>query len=130
VAYCLIACVSSVASSGLQLTNCRGVFVYTVLNGLIALTVWLSGGRLEPREYDAKEYWSWRGSGKKPWFVRAVRTSCFSNGDHDSKRQFNMQDDHESSYAPGSRMGSSDHKEDGVHMVTIPQRAVTPRSVH
>ncbi|KAJ0165916.1 putative xanthine/uracil permease [Colletotrichum tanaceti] len=93
-----------------------GVFVYTVLNGLIALTVWLSGGRLEPREYDAKEYWSWRGSGKKPWFVRAVRTSCFSNGDHDSKRQFNMQDDHESSYAPGSRMGSSDHKEDGVHM--------------
>ncbi|WQF89707.1 Putative nucleobase cation symporter 2 family [Colletotrichum destructivum] len=130
VAYGLIACVSSVASSGLQLTNGRGVFVYTVLNGLIALTVWLSGGRLEPREYDAKEYWSWRGSGKKPWFVRAVRTSCFSNGDHDSKRQFNMQDDHESSYAPGSRMGSSDHKEDGVHMVTIPQRAVTPRSVH
>ncbi|KAK1526178.1 permease [Colletotrichum costaricense] len=100
-----------------------GVFVYTVLNGLIALTVWLSGGRIEPREYDAKEYWSWRGSGKKPWFVRAVRNSCFSNGDNDSKRQFNMQDDHDSSYAPGSRMGSSDQKEDGVHMVTIPQRA-------
>ncbi|KAL0932981.1 purine transporter [Colletotrichum truncatum] len=30
-----------------------GVFVYTVLNGLIALTVWLSGGRLEPLESDA-----------------------------------------------------------------------------
>ncbi|WYZ46521.1 hypothetical protein EsH8_IX_000746 [Colletotrichum jinshuiense] len=108
-----------------------GVFVYTVLNGLIALTVWLSGGRLEPREYDAKEYWSWRGSGKKPWFVRAVRTSCFSYGDGDSKRSFNMQDiDHESSYGRGSRVGSTHQKDDGVHTVTIPQRAATPHSVH
>ncbi|KAK1594006.1 permease [Colletotrichum navitas] len=106
-----------------------GVFVYSVLNGLIALTVWLSGGRLEPREYDAKEYWSWRSTGKKPWFVRAVRTSCFSNGDEDSKRQFHIHDDHESTYAPGSRIGSTHQKEEGVHMVTIPQRAATPRSV-
>ncbi|KAI8249619.1 putative xanthine/uracil permease [Colletotrichum sp. SAR 10_98] len=61
-----------------------GVFVYTVLNGLIALTVWLSGGRLEPREYDMKEYWSWKGSGKQPWFVRAVRAQgCFGHADAD-----------------------------------------------
>ncbi|KAF9870810.1 permease [Colletotrichum karsti] len=87
-----------------------GVFVYTVLNGLIALTVWLSGGRLEPREYDMKEYWSWKGSGKQPWFVRAVRAqACFGHADADSKRSFNMHDpDHESSFGPSSRLVESD----------------------
>ncbi|KAF6842532.1 permease [Colletotrichum musicola] len=87
-----------------------GVFVYTVLNGLIALTVWLSGGRLEPREYDLKEYWSWKGSGKKPWFVRAVRAQgCLGHSDDDSKRSFNMHDaDHESSLGPASRLVESD----------------------
>ncbi|GKT52496.1 putative xyloglucan-specific endo-beta-1,4-glucanase A [Colletotrichum spaethianum] len=43
-----------------------GVFVHTFLNSLMILTVWLSGGRLEPLKYDAKEYWSWRASGTKP----------------------------------------------------------------
>ncbi|CAM1510232.1 Fc.00g005670.m01.CDS01 [Cosmosporella sp. VM-42] len=50
-----------------------GVFIYTVLNGLIGLVVYLSGGHLEPREYDLKEYWTWKGTGKAPWFVRACR---------------------------------------------------------
>ncbi|EEU42026.1 uncharacterized protein NECHADRAFT_96853 [Fusarium vanettenii 77-13-4] len=50
-----------------------GVFVYTVLNGLIAIVVFLSRGQLEPREYDLKEYWTWKGSGRAPWFVRAIR---------------------------------------------------------
>ncbi|KAK4082178.1 uncharacterized protein Triagg1_1990 [Trichoderma aggressivum f. europaeum] len=50
-----------------------GLFVYTILNGLIGLVVFLSGNRIEPREYDLKEYWTWRGSGRAPWFVRAMR---------------------------------------------------------
>lgn len=50
-----------------------GLFVYTILNGLIGLVVFLSGHRIEPREYDLKEYWTWRGSGRAPWFVRAMR---------------------------------------------------------
>ncbi|EHK15190.1 uncharacterized protein TRIVIDRAFT_175575 [Trichoderma virens Gv29-8] len=50
-----------------------GLFVYTTLNGLIGLVVFLSSNRIEPREYDLKEYWTWRGSGRAPWFVRAMR---------------------------------------------------------
>ncbi|KAF4332856.1 major facilitator superfamily transporter AGZA family xanthine uracil permease [Fusarium beomiforme] len=50
-----------------------GVFVYAVVNGLIGITVFVSRGRLEPREYDLKEYWAWKGSGRAPWFVRAIR---------------------------------------------------------
>ncbi|ODA78538.1 hypothetical protein RJ55_05919 [Drechmeria coniospora] len=37
-----------------------GLFVYTVLNGLVGLVVWCSAGRLEPREYELKEYWTWK----------------------------------------------------------------------
>ncbi|UPL02661.1 hypothetical protein LCI18_013595 [Fusarium solani-melongenae] len=66
-----------------------GVFVYTVLNGLIALVVWLSRGQLEPREYDLKEYWTWKGSGRAPWFVRAIRrrVSDDDSDDDDDDRQ-------------------------------------------
>lgn len=52
---------------------CSGILVYTVLNGLVGILVYVSGGRLEPREYDLKEYWTWKGSGRRPWFVRAIR---------------------------------------------------------
>ncbi|KAG5929038.1 hypothetical protein E4U42_007349 [Claviceps africana] len=50
-----------------------GILVYTVLNGLVGIVSYVSGGRLEPREYDLKEYWTWKGSGRRPWFVRAIR---------------------------------------------------------
>ncbi len=55
------------------LTFTSGIFVYTMLNGLIGIVVYISGGKWEPREYDLKEYWSWKGAGQPPWFVRAVR---------------------------------------------------------
>ncbi|RSL77206.1 hypothetical protein CEP51_009279 [Fusarium floridanum] len=66
-----------------------GVFVYTILNGLIALVVFLSRGQLEPREYDLKEYWTWKGSGRAPWFVRAIRrrvTDDDSDDDDDDRQ--------------------------------------------
>ncbi|KAG5946046.1 hypothetical protein E4U53_006649 [Claviceps sorghi] len=50
-----------------------GILVYTVLNGLVGIVAYISGGRLEPREYDLKEYWTWKGSGRRPWFIRAIR---------------------------------------------------------
>ncbi|RKK98941.1 hypothetical protein BFJ68_g13391 [Fusarium oxysporum] len=50
-----------------------GVFVYAVLNGLVGLVVWATRGYVEPREYDLKEYWTWKGSGRAPWFIRAIR---------------------------------------------------------
>ncbi|RDA88943.1 hypothetical protein CP532_0672 [Ophiocordyceps camponoti-leonardi (nom. inval.)] len=49
-----------------------GLFVYAVLNGLVGLVVLITGGRIEPREYELKEYWTWKGVGRPPWFVRAI----------------------------------------------------------
>ncbi|SPJ71184.1 related to purine transporter azgA [Fusarium torulosum] len=60
-----------------------GVFVYAVLNGLIGLVVFVSRGYIEPREYDLKEYWTWRGSGRAPWFVRAIRRHRNTNNSDD-----------------------------------------------
>ncbi len=54
----------------------RGLFVYAMLNGLVGVVVWCSGGRIEPREYDLKEYWTWRGGGRAPWLVRAIKSHC------------------------------------------------------
>lgn len=54
-------------------TAISGIFVYTMLNGLIGAVVCVSGGRCEPREYDLKEYWTWKGIGQPPWFIRAIR---------------------------------------------------------
>ncbi|GJN81187.1 nucleoside transporter [Purpureocillium lilacinum] len=53
-----------------------GLFVYAMLNGLVGVVVWCSGGRIEPREYDLKEYWTWRGGGRAPWLVRAIKSHC------------------------------------------------------
>ncbi|KAG8675976.1 hypothetical protein FPOAC2_02058 [Fusarium poae] len=50
-----------------------GVFVYAVLNGLVGIVVLVSRGYIEPSEYDLKEYWTWKGSGRAPWFIRAIR---------------------------------------------------------
>ncbi|KAG7118202.1 hypothetical protein HYQ44_005345 [Verticillium longisporum] len=100
-----------------------GVFVYAVLNGLIALTVYISGRRLEPRDYDSKEYWSWKGygMGKPPWFVRAVRSKgCIAGSDDapdeiDEVSKRSTMQEHESAYG--------DNREGAVS----PNRAVTPR---
>ncbi|KAG8420331.1 hypothetical protein J3459_011176 [Metarhizium acridum] len=53
-----------------------GIFVYTILNGLVGIVVYVSGGRIEPREYDLKEYWTWKGIGRPPWFVRVLKHRC------------------------------------------------------
>ncbi|KAM0274887.1 hypothetical protein ACHAQH_007776 [Verticillium albo-atrum] len=103
-----------------------GIFVYAVLNGLIALTVYVSGRRLEPRDYDSKEYWSWKGygMGKAPWFVRTARSKgCLAGSDDgpdeaDEVSKRSTMNEHESAY------------DDNREGTTTPQRAVTPQSVH
>jgi AGZA family xanthine/uracil permease-like MFS transporter len=91
-----------------------GVFVYAVLNGAIGLVVILSGGRIEPREYDLKEYWTWKGSGRPPWFIRAIKSRCQPN-------RYTEQDD----LVEDSRTGSSAKDEP----IAIAERAVLPREV-
>lgn len=71
-----------------------GLFVYTILNGLIGLVVFLSNGRIEPREYDLKEYWTWKGSGRPPWFVRVMRR------DRSHVSPSSSADDHDNSVPP------------------------------
>ncbi|UKZ83726.1 hypothetical protein TrVFT333_011535 [Trichoderma virens FT-333] len=111
-----------------------GLFVYTTLNGLIGLVVFLSGNRIEPREYDLKEYWTWRGSGRAPWFVRAMRkgdghdspssgdshnnngnTTATSSvpGEEESQRGFNIQHDCDNLCTKGDSGTTEDHS--GVH---------------
>lgn len=93
---------------------------------MIALVVWVSGGRLEPREYDLKEYWSWKGPGQPPWFVRAIKNGgCFWKDWGDtSKRGLNLSEENDSSFNH-SRLGSSDNK-DGTEIASASQRVLTP----
>jgi AGZA family xanthine/uracil permease-like MFS transporter len=80
--------------------------VYTVLNGIIGLIVFLSAGYFEPREYDLKEYWTWKGSGRPPWFVRALRRRRNRQGPEAGIRsQNNSADDPAESI--GTNAGSS-----------------------
>ncbi|KAF4982034.1 hypothetical protein FZEAL_2284 [Fusarium zealandicum] len=113
-----------------------GVFVYAVLNGLIGLVVFLSGGYLEPREYDLKEYWTWKGSGRAPWFVRAIRRrrNVVHDDDDDDEDDDDAVDEHPSSsdiamtnidYAgrrdhSSSTGGTSTAKDDGITMAEHP----------
>ena len=37
---------------------------------MIGFTMWLSRGSLAPKDYDQKEYWTWKPAGEKPIIVR------------------------------------------------------------
>jgi adenine/guanine/hypoxanthine permease len=106
-----------------------GIFVYAVLNGLVAIVVWASGGKLEPREYDLKEYWTWKGQGRLPWFVRAMqnRGRWWGQDDEDRKNNSNLSDENNSSFEH-SRLGSADNKS-RVDVVTVPQRTLSPHTL-
>ncbi|KAL1898932.1 hypothetical protein Cpir12675_001684 [Ceratocystis pirilliformis] len=109
-----------------------GVFVYTALNSMIAVAVWASGGRLEPREYDMKEYWTWKGMGRQPWFVRAVRNRgrFWYDQDDPTKQGYNLEEDHDHGRRsffetpPPAQPGERD--KDGI-AVQMPERAFTTR---
>jgi adenine/guanine/hypoxanthine permease len=99
--------------------------VYAALNGMIAIVVWLSRGRLEPREYDLKEYWTWRGQGPPPWFIRAIKDGgSFWKRDAD-KHAGNVSEENDSSF-DHSRLGSSDNKDSGG-VIATPRRVLIPQ---
>ncbi|KAG9230500.1 xanthine/uracil permease family protein-like protein [Amylocarpus encephaloides] len=51
-----------------------GIFSYSILNGLIAVTRKLSGGRIQPPDADNAEYWTYKPSDEHPpWFIRATK---------------------------------------------------------
>lgn len=54
-----------------------GLFVYTALNGMIWAVMTLSRGGLEPKDYQYKEYWTWKPAGEKPWIVRVFSKGRF-----------------------------------------------------
>ncbi|KAF2757015.1 purine transporter [Pseudovirgaria hyperparasitica] len=52
-----------------------GIITYIVVNGTIWVVRTLSCGKLEPADYEEKEYWSLRNDnrGVQPWFIRAAK---------------------------------------------------------
>lgn len=112
-----------------RLTCCRGLLVYTALNTLIGIAVWASRGRIEPREYDLKEYWTWKGPGQQPWFLRAMnkrKARRENSQDTDRSKQGLSLADEQSSF-DHSRQNSS--TEDRFSMgLAPPPRATTSRS--
>jgi AGZA family xanthine/uracil permease-like MFS transporter len=102
-----------------------GIFVYTVLNGLVGFVVFASRGYIEPREYDLKEYWTWKGSGRRPWFVRAIRRRHYSDEE--------VAEDAEGGSAGDSRAPSSGKDEAlpvAEHPLTRLNRPQTPTQWH
>jgi AGZA family xanthine/uracil permease-like MFS transporter len=67
--------------------------VYTVLNGLVGIVFYVSGGRIEPRDYDLKEYWTWKAIGRPPWFIRAIQKRL--RGRNQESRATTGQDEHD-----------------------------------
>ncbi|KAB5551006.1 permease family-domain-containing protein [Coniochaeta sp. 2T2.1] len=47
-----------------------GLFTYTGLNLMIGFIMWVSRGALVPKDYDQKEYWTWKPAGEKPILLR------------------------------------------------------------
>lgn len=62
---------------GLHADKTSGLFVYTALNGMIWAVMTLSRGGLEPKDYQYKEYWTWKPAGEKPWIVRVFTKGKF-----------------------------------------------------
>lgn len=74
-------------------TRSRGLFVYTVLNGMIWAVMFLSRGAYEPKDYHRREYWTWKPAGEKPWIFRVFTKGKFwederrKRGSEDSAKQ-------------------------------------------
>ncbi|KAF5710949.1 major facilitator superfamily transporter [Fusarium mundagurra] len=102
-----------------------GMFLYTALNLMISLTVRLSGDRLEPDNYDMKEYWTWKPPGRKPWFVRAFRNVTYSAKDtHESSPQ--TFDAHGGLDCEMMRVTSSDERKNDTRVsVSVPLPALS-----
>ena len=103
--------------------------MYTVLNTMIWLVMWVSGGRIEPREYDLKEYWTWRPAGEKPWLIRTFTKGRVWKDRRNSRINDGglvLEGDNESTFAMRApRAGSaSSGSEKGVESLSTPPRVM------
>ncbi|KAK0720374.1 permease family-domain-containing protein [Lasiosphaeris hirsuta] len=104
-----------------------GLFTYTTLNSAIWLVIKLSGGSIMPKEYEQKEYWTWKPAGEKPWILR-----LFSKG-----RRWD--DPREIKENPGFPLPSSADSTSSLHPRSpipstaeekLSERASSPRHFH
>ncbi|KAK4191398.1 ubiquitin carboxyl-terminal hydrolase [Podospora australis] len=49
-----------------------GIFSYVGINLCIWVVIKLSGDTVVPKNYELKEYWTWKPPGEKPWIYRMV----------------------------------------------------------
>ncbi|KAM5357130.1 hypothetical protein ACJZ2D_016583 [Fusarium nematophilum] len=108
-----------------------GMFLYATINGLVAITVRISGHRIEPREYDLKEYWTWKAPGRKPWFVRALRNGgCLGKEDAESSTEnFNINGGSDAYACEMLRVASVEQKDETADVqVTMPMRTLSAYS--
>ncbi|KFA78104.1 hypothetical protein S40288_05673 [Stachybotrys chartarum IBT 40288] len=99
-----------------------GLLVYALVNGLVGFLVIVSRGYLEPKEYDLKEYWTWKGSGRPPWFVRAIKR--YQHPPPTDPEQTTVTESQNVSLSDCAVGGSS--KNDSLH---ANDRPVSPRTV-
>lgn len=119
----------------IRFAGSRGLFVYTTLNTLIALVVFFSNNRIEPREYDLKEYWTWRGSGRAPWFVRAMRRNRdrhhhrheSRSSDEDRNRDDMVMNERNENIAATNTSSSERYEEESQRAFSLRQGCETPR---
>jgi adenine/guanine/hypoxanthine permease len=105
------------------------MLTYAVLNTLIALTVRITGGRIEPREYDSKEHWTLKPPGKKPWFIRAARRWGPFRGSSEKQERTPAHVTDENILLSSSRSGTSDQKQGFNEPITVPMRVLRSASL-
>ncbi|PTD08334.1 putative xanthine/uracil permease [Fusarium culmorum] len=92
-----------------------GMFLYATINILVTLTARISGGTLEPENYDFKEYWTWKAPRNKPWYIRMFRNSGKSTDGFHPQACPSVSD------CEMMRVGSSDEgKEEPRAIVSVP----------
>lgn len=78
----------------LILTYYRGLFTYTGLNLMIGLVMWISRGYFTPKDYDQKEYWTWKPAGEKPILLRLFSRRQRWGGSQDGSQEQRNKDGH------------------------------------
>lgn len=116
-----------VSLDDIVLTLHSGLFIYTALNSLIWLVMFLSRGRILPAEHDLKEYWTCTPAGEKPWFIRTFTKGRFWTDDRRRSKD-EMELNEISGSAHNSHVGSAtSNEEKGLELVATPRRSVLSR---
>jgi adenine/guanine/hypoxanthine permease len=56
-----------------------GIMTYAIVNTTVYVLSLVSRGRIEPSDYDNREYWTIKPGGKLPWFVRLAGKAVGKN---------------------------------------------------